>query len=79
MALSLLNIMQIEKKIKSQIIKNNRGMRLDIFLKNALFSKNGYYRKGKPIGKIKDFITAPEISQIFGEIIGIYLYFFLEN
>ena len=68
--------MQIEKEIKSQIIKNNRGMRLDIFLKSALFSKNGYYRKGKPIGKIKDFITAPEISQIFGEIIGIYLYFF---
>ena len=71
--------MQVEEIIKSQIITKNRSMRLDIFLKKALFSKDGYYTKRKPIGKIKDFITAPEISQIFGEIIGIYLYFFLEN
>ena len=68
--------MQVEEIIKSQIVKKNRSMRLDIFLKKALFSKDGYYTKRKPIGKIKDFITAPEISQIFGEIVGMYLYYF---
>ena len=68
--------MQVEKKIKSEIITKKRGMRLDIFLKKALFSKDGYYSKRNPIGKIKDFVTSPEISQIFGEIVGMYLYYF---
>ena len=68
--------MQVEKIIKSEIITKKRGMRLDIFLKKALFSKDGYYSKRNPIGKIKDFVTSPEISQIFGEIVGMYLYYF---
>ncbi len=50
-------------------------MRLDKFLNKALYSENGYYYNKKQIGKKKDFITAPEISQMFGEIIAIYLYY----
>ena len=34
--------------------------------------EHGYYRKADPLGAAGDFITAPEISQIFGEIIGLW-------
>ncbi|MDG1287926.1 MAG: SAM-dependent methyltransferase [Rickettsiales bacterium] len=33
----------------------------------------GYYRKAVAVGKQGDFITAPEISQIFGDLIGMWL------
>ena len=32
----------------------------------------GYYRRKNPLGKTGDFITAPEISQMFGEMIGLW-------
>jgi NADH dehydrogenase [ubiquinone] 1 alpha subcomplex assembly factor 7 len=34
--------------------------------------KYGYYMTGDPLGKDGDFITAPEISQMFGELIGLW-------
>jgi len=35
--------------------------------------RHGYYRQGSAIGAGGDFITAPEISQMFGEIVGFFL------
>jgi len=32
----------------------------------------GYYRRGDPLGAAGDFITAPEVSQIFGELVGLW-------
>ena len=32
----------------------------------------GYYRRGLPIGRGGDFITAPEVSQMFGELVGLW-------
>ena len=33
---------------------------------------HGYYKKRDPLGRGGDFITAPEISQAFGELIGLW-------
>ena len=34
---------------------------------------HGYYRRAAAIGRRGDFITAPEISQVFGELVGLWL------
>ena len=33
---------------------------------------HGYYRRGRPIGAAGDFITAPEVSQMLGELVGLW-------
>lgn len=34
---------------------------------------HGYYRQREAIGAAADFVTAPEISQVFGELVGLWL------
>ena len=34
--------------------------------------KEGYYRRAEALGRAGDFITAPEVSQVFGELLGIW-------
>ena len=63
----------IEKKIINEIKRKNRGISLEKFTEMSLFYKNGYYNNKKIIGKSGDFITAPEVSQLFGEILGLYI------
>ena len=36
-------------------------------------SKHGYYTTRDPLGLRGDFITAPEVSQMFGEMIGLWM------
>lgn len=43
------------------------------FMAEALYDRQaGYYATKDPIGAERDFITAPEISQMFGELIGLW-------
>ncbi len=35
--------------------------------------QNGYYATRDPLGPTGDFITAPEVSQMFGELIGLWI------
>ncbi|WP_374654547.1 class I SAM-dependent methyltransferase [Dongia sp.] len=41
-------------------------------MEEALAGRNGYYRDNDPLGVEGDFITAPEVSQMFGELIGLW-------
>ena len=58
---------------KIKLLNNKKNLRLDKFIDLALYQRNGYYLSKKPIGRKFDFVTSPEISQMFGEIIGVYL------
>ena len=43
------------------------------FMTEALFDpRDGFYATKDPIGAGSDFITAPEISQMFGELVGLW-------
>lgn len=55
-------------------------MELSQLIRDYLYNPNsGYYKTKNPIGKDNDFITAPEISQIFGEIAAGYILNFFSN
>ncbi len=53
---------------------NSKTLPVDKFIENVLYNKKaGYYTTKIPFGKSGDFITAPGISNLFSEIIGIWL------
>ena len=55
-------------------IKNNDLFTLDKFIEESLYNKKfGYYMKADPFGKEGDFITAPNISILFSEMIAIWI------
>ena len=55
-------------------IRQNGPMSLATYMGLCLtHPTRGYYRKADPLGTKGDFITAPEISQTFGEMIGAWI------
>lgn len=67
------------KKI-NKIFKKNKSLSLDLYLEKILYDKDaGYYQNFNPFGAKGDFVTAPNISNIFCEMITIWLVSFWES
>jgi NADH dehydrogenase [ubiquinone] 1 alpha subcomplex assembly factor 7 len=62
-----------KKKNLIDKIKKNGNLNVAEFIQICQFEKDGYYLKNNPIGRANDFITSPEISQMFGEVLAIFL------
>jgi SAM-dependent MidA family methyltransferase len=60
-------------KIKAIILANGPISVTDYFSLCLADPEHGYYKTREPFGQSGDFITAPEISQLFGEMLGIFL------
>jgi NADH dehydrogenase [ubiquinone] 1 alpha subcomplex assembly factor 7 len=56
------------------------NLSLDKFIRWSLYDKDsGYYMKKNPFGKKGDFITAPNISRFFSEMVAIWVITFWQN
>jgi len=54
--------------------KKTFNLPLDKFINLSLYDKKyGYYMKKNPFGEEGDFITAPNISRLFSEMIAIWI------
>jgi NADH dehydrogenase [ubiquinone] 1 alpha subcomplex assembly factor 7 len=62
------------------IIKKDCILSLDKFIDESLYNKKlGYYMKSNPFGEKGDFITSPNISVLFSEMITIWVISFWES
>lgn len=65
--------MNLKDHLLAQIALNGPMSVADFMTECLLNPKFGYYTTRDPLGAQGDFITAPEISQMFGELIGLSL------
>ncbi len=64
----------LDRKIR-RLIEIQGPLSVTDFMTACLYDPDhGYYTTRVPIGVNGDFTTAPEISQMFGELVGIWLY-----
>ncbi len=61
-------------KTNKIFFKNSKILPVDKFFKNVLYDKRfGYYTSKIPFGQTGDFITSPKISNLFSEMIAIWI------
>ena len=61
-------------KSNLKFFKNKKSLPVDKFLQNVLYDKKfGYYSSKIPFGEKGDFITAPTISNLYSELISIWI------
>jgi cyclopropane-fatty-acyl-phospholipid synthase len=61
-------------------MSRSASLPLDKFIEWALYDKSyGYYMKKNPFGKKGDFITSPNITRLFSEIIAIWIITFWKS
>ena len=61
-------------------LRKPHSLPLDKFINLCLYNKEfGYYKKKNPFGKEGDFITAPNISILFSEMIAIWVLSFWQS
>ena len=61
-------------------LKKSHNISLDKFIDLSLYNKKfGYYMKKKSFGTDGDFITAPNISRLFSEMIAIWIISFWQS
>ena len=61
-------------------LKKEINLPLDKFINLSLYNKRfGYYMKKNPFGKQGDYITSPNISRLFSEMIAIWVVSFWQS
>jgi NADH dehydrogenase [ubiquinone] 1 alpha subcomplex assembly factor 7 len=73
----IMNSVKLKEFLLKKIEKDG-PMSFSKFMEESLTNKNfGYYSKQDPFNTDGDFVTSPEISQMFGECVGIWVVNFL--
>ena len=61
------------EQLLAEVITAEGPLRIDRYMSLCLgHPQHGYYVTRDPLGETGEFITAPEVSQVFGELIGVW-------